>query len=195
MNPHPWGGATWGVLVARVEQMHKLRAEHTDFCRKHARAHRIDCIFPRYRPIARCCQPEARVGAHGPTVSTRSRRYGPRDPHAPNTEHSYPPHDHAWRFLRVTALSNHPQEPPAPLRFIGGLPTDLQWTARGHNTAKSWANPRPQTKHVLEPCFMGVFVDHYSVIDHYSVSQAELGAYFARLIDSIHQGLSNAVLD
>ena len=60
----------------RAGRRHKLRAEHTDFWRKHARAHRIDCIFPRYRPIARCCQPEARVGA-------RVARFGAKTCHGP----------------------------------------------------------------------------------------------------------------
>ena len=32
-------------------------------------------------------------------------------------------------------------------------------------------------------------------VHHYSVSQADLGAHFTRVIDSIHQGLSNALLD
>ena len=92
---------------------------------------------------------------HGPNVSTRSRRYGPRDPHAPNNGDPAHPTTAHHRFVHLSSLSNDPQQSPAPLRFVGGLPTDLQWTARGHNTAKSRANSRPQRKYPREGLFCG----------------------------------------
>ena len=33
------------------------------------------------------------------------------------------------------------------------------------------------------------------IVDHYSTTQAERGTCFTRVIDSLHQGLSNALLD
>ena len=100
-----------------------------------------------------------------------------------------PPQD---AFFHGATLSNHHQQPPAPLRFVGGLPTDLQWTARGHNTAKSHANLGQTPAHNPNTCLNPVF---RLFIHHNSVSQADLGAHFTRAIDSIHQGLSNALLD
>ena len=55
-------------------------------------------------------------------MSTRSRRYGPRDPHAPNTEHSYPPYHRKMLFFMLQRSVLTPNNPPRRSGLSEGFP-------------------------------------------------------------------------
>ena len=121
-------------------------------------------------------------------MSARSRRYGPRDPHAPNNEdrtHTTAAHHALFTFQRRAITPNNP-----PRR--SGLSEGFPRTYSGPRVVITPPNlgqtPAHNPNISLNPVLGGFVHD-------YSVSQAELGAYFTRVIDSIHQGLSNALLD
>jgi hypothetical protein len=121
-------------------------------------------------------------------VSTRSRRYGPRDPHAPNTEHSYPPYHRKMLFFMLQRSVLTPNNPPRRSGLSEGFPRTYSGPHAVITPPNLGQTPAHNANIHVNPVFR-LFVDHDSV------SQAELGAYFTRVIDSIHQGLSNALLD
>ena len=121
-------------------------------------------------------------------MSTRSRRYGPRDPHAPNTEHSYPPYHRKMLFFMLQRSVLTPNNPPRLSDLSEGFPR----TYSGPHAVTTPPNLGQTPAHNPNTCLNPVF---RLFVHHYSVSQADLGAHFTRAIDSIHQGLSNALLD
>ena len=184
-SPHNKLFSTRGAIFIRVECSHCLYLTRS-FVAKFRRpwfVPRARALFSSELGTVSGCLGRPRTPREHTFAAVRPAR-----PTGPKQWRSHLPYHPCSWFLRVPTLSTDPKQPPAPLRFVGGLPTDLQWTARGQNIAKSRANPRPQRKHPPEPCF-GVFVDDYSV------AQGEWGACCTRAIDSIHQGLSNALLD
>ena len=121
-------------------------------------------------------------------MSTRSRRYGPRDPHAPNTEHSYPPYHRKMLFFMLQRSVLTPNNPPRRSGLSEGFPR----TYSGPHAVITPPNLGQTPAHNPNTCLNPVFM---LFVHHYRVPQADLGAHFTRVIDSIHQGLSNALLD
>ena len=81
-----------------------------------------------------------------------------------------------------------PNNPPRRSGLSEGLPRTYSGPHAGITPPNLGQTPAHNPNIHLDPV-LGFFVHHYSV------SQAELGAYFTRVIDSIHQGLSNTLLD
>ena len=121
-------------------------------------------------------------------MSTRSRLYGPRDPHAPNTEHSYPPYHRKMLFFKLQRSVLTPNNPPRRSGLSEGFPRTYSGPRVVITPPNLGQTPAHNPNIHLDPVLGGF-------IHHYSVSQADLGAHFTRAIDSIHQGLSNALLD
>ena len=121
-------------------------------------------------------------------MSTRWRRYGPHDPHAPNNGDSTNSTTFNVVFFTFQRCVITTSNPPR----LSDLSVSFPRTYSGPHAVTTPPNLGQTPAHNPNTCLnpvLGVFVDHYSV------SQADLGAYFTRVIDSIHQGLSNALLD
>ena len=105
-------------------------------------------------------------------MSTRSRRYGPRDPHAPNTEHSYPPYHRKMLFFMLQRSVLTPNNPPRRSGLSEGFPRTYSGPHAVTTPPKLGPTPahNPNTclEHGLKPV-LGVSVHHYGV------SQADLG--------------------
>ena len=121
-------------------------------------------------------------------MTTRPRRYGPFDPHAPNNEDLTHPPTLTMVALTLQGSTMNPNNPPRPSGLSEGFPRTYSGPRAVTTTPNLGETPAhsPDT-HMDHGCGLGRMIN--------SMMFAGLWACCSRAIDSLHQGLSNALLD